>query len=269
MTALRCLLVDDEPLALRGLRLRLEKIGGVDIVGEAKNGREAVKLIRSEHPDVVFLDIQMPGLNGFDVVESTPPEGCPLFVFVTAYNEFAVKAFDAHAIDYLLKPVDQDRLESALQTVRDRLDQEHAAARAQHLENALRKLGHEPETLDENLVMETSGGQTTAYVTRLNIKDRGRISVVDVSDIEWIDAAGDYMCVHANGETHVMRETMKSLSKQLDPQTFKRVHRSAIVNLEKVKALEPHSNGECFLVLHSGAEVKVSRSYRTVINHFI
>jgi two-component system LytT family response regulator len=269
MTVLRCLLVDDEPLALRGLRLRLEKIGGVDIVGEAKNGREAVKLIRSEHPDVVFLDIQMPGLNGFDVVESTPPDGCPLFVFVTAYNEFAVKAFDAHALDYLLKPVDQDRLVSALHTIRDRLTKERATARAQHLEDALRKLGHQPDTLDQSLKMQSSSAQNTAYTTRLNIKDRGRISVVDVHDIEWIDAAGDYMCVHANGETHVMRETMKSLSKQLDPQTFKRVHRSAIVNLNKVKVLEPHSNGECYLVLQSGAEVKVSRSYRAVINHFI
>lgn len=269
MSLIRCLLVDDEPLALRGLRIRLEKIAGIAIVGEAKNGREAIKLIRSEHPDVVFLDIQMPGLNGFDVVDSTPREGRPLFVFVTAYNDFAVKAFDAHALDYLLKPVDQDRLETTLQTVRERLTKDQAAARAQHLEEALRKLGHQPRPQGDDDTVQLADSKTAAYVTRLNIKDRGRISVVDVHDIEWIDAAGDYMCVHANGETHVMRETMKSLSKQLDPHIFKRVHRSAIVNLRKVKALEPHSNGECFLLLDTGAQVKVSRSYRSVINHFI
>lgn len=265
-----CLLVDDEQLAIRGLRLRLERFGDIQVIAEAKNGREAVKLIRSESPDLVFLDIQMPGLNGFDVIESVADTSQTLFVFVTAYDEFAVKAFEAHALDYLLKPVDQDRLEDTLRVVRKRIRQDRAFSRTQHLEQALSAMGKlTPGRTKAGAVGAPSNVPERDYTHRLNIKDRGRISVIDVNDIEWIDAAGDYMCVHVNDETHVMRETMKSLTKQLDPHIFKRVHRSAIVNLQKVTALTPHNNGECFLVLESGAEVKVSRSYRSVMNRFI
>ncbi|MEO0411522.1 MAG: response regulator [Pseudomonadota bacterium] len=262
-TALRCVIVDDEPLALRGLRIRLEHFDAVDIVGEARNGREAVKLIRTQRPDVAFLDIQMPGLGGFDVVESLSDWEQTQFVFVTAYDQFAVKAFEAHALDYLLKPVDQERLAQTLRLVRARQSEQAAARRSNDLEDALKALGKLPSTSPVNPTVSED------YVTRLNIKDRGRISVVPVASIEWIDAAGDYMCVHADGETHVMRETMKTLEKQLDPKLFKRVHRSAIVNLDKVEALEPHSNGECFLKMQGGGEVKVSRSYRSVLNRFL
>lgn len=266
--AIRCLIVDDEPLALRGLRLRLERFADVDVVGEARNGREAVKLIRSERPDLVFLDIQMPGLTGFDVIDSLEDNTASLFVFVTAFDEFAVKAFKAHALDYLLKPVDMDRLKETLHLVRKRLAETTAAARSAQLENMLRDIGKLPDTGLE-IDGATAQQPDDAYAKRINIKDRGRITCVDVGNIEWIDAAGDYMCVHADGETYVMRETMKSLAKQLDPKAFKRVHRSAIVNLSKVKALEPHSNGECFLTMEGGDQVKVSRSYRSVINRFI
>lgn len=265
---IRCLVVDDEPLALRGLRLRLDRFDDIEVVGEARNGREAVKLIRSERPDLVFLDIQMPGLTGFDVIESLETNAATLFVFVTAFDEFAVKAFEAHALDYLLKPVDMDRLKETMQLVRRRLAETTAAARSATLENMLRDIGKLPET-GANEALSPQEPARDTYAKRINIKDRGRITCVDVDTIEWIDAAGDYMCVHAAGETYVMRETMKSLVKQLDPKAFKRVHRSAIVNLSKVQALEPHSNGECFLTMEGGGEVKVSRSYRSVINRFI
>lgn len=263
---IRCLLVDDEPLALRGLRLRLEQFDDISIVGEARNGREAVKQIRTERPDVVFLDIQMPGLNGFDVIDSLAEHSKAMFVFVTAYNEFAVKAFEAHALDYLLKPVDVDRLAETLRLVRTRMTETNALAKSEALEEALRELGKLPR---EAVPALRNQDPSDSYITRIYIKDRGRITCVDVEDVEWIDAAGDYMCVYAKGETHVMRETMKSLAKQLNPKDFKRVHRSAIVNLKKVKSLEPHSNGECFLMMEGGGKVKVSRSYRSVINRFI
>lgn len=261
--ALRCIIVDDEPLALRGLQLRLETLGDVEIVGEARNGREAVKLIRTERPDVAFLDIQMPGLDGFDVVESLGSDFKTQFVFVTAFDQFAVKAFEAHALDYLLKPVSVDRLADTLRLVRARKAETDAVTRTHALEDALRALGKLPN------LSQPQAGDAGDYVTKLHIKDRGRIAVVAVDSIEWIDAAGDYMCIHAGGETHVMRETMKTLEKQLDPKLFKRVHRSAIVNLDKVDALEPHSNGEYFLKMAGGGEVKVSRSYRSVLNRFL
>ncbi len=261
---LRCVLVDDEPLALRGLRIRLEQIADVEIVGEARNGREAVRLIRTERPDVAFLDIQMPGLDGFDVVDSLSNAGHTNMVFVTAFDQFAVKAFEARALDYLLKPVSQDRLNETIRLVRERKARDKAIERSGQLEDALRAMGHAPQTKSPD-----TAGAHEGYVNRINIKDRGRITVVDVNTIDWIDAAGDYMCVHVNGETHVMRETMKALEKQLDPKVFKRVHRSAIVNLDKVEALEPHSNGEYYLKMRGGGDIKVSRSYRSVMNRFL
>ncbi|MFZ5608018.1 MAG: LytR/AlgR family response regulator transcription factor [Pseudomonadota bacterium] len=263
---IRAILVDDEPLALRGLSLRLEKYEDVDIIATCRNGREAIKRIKAERPDLVFLDIQMPGLGGFDVIEGLLGGHMPLFIFVTAYDEFALKAFRAHAIDYLLKPVDDDLLENAVDAARQRLAEREAAAQGAALVKMLKQMGR-ASTLDPAAL--ATAAPKPRYETRINIKDRGRVTCLEVERIAWIDAAGDYLCIHADGETHILRETMKTMERRLDPAKFQRVHRSTIVNLDKVKELHPYTNGECFLVLEGGGEVKVSRSYRSVVNRFM
>ena len=213
--SIRTILVDDEKLAIQGLELRLQPFDDIEIVAICRNGREAIRKIKTLKPDLVFLDIQMPGFDGFSVVQGVMDIDPPLFVFVTAYSEHAIKAFEAQAIDYLMKPVEPERLADTMDRV------------------------------------------------------RGQIFRVDVASIERIDAAGDYMCIYTADNSLILRETMKDLEKRLDPRTFQRVHRSTIVNLDQVRQVKPHTNGECFLVLESGAQVKVSRSYRDVVARFV
>lgn len=263
---IRTVLVDDEPLALRGLSLRLDEFDDIEVVATCRNGREAIKIVKAEAPDLLFLDIQMPGLSGFDVLEGLIGGHMPLVIFSTAFDEFALKAFRANAIDYLLKPIEDEHLRQALDNVRARLKERNAETQNQALIKLLKHMGRAAEIDPEILAQEATPHR---YDPRINIKDRGQITCLDVEEISWIDAAGDYLCIHANGETHILRETMKSMEKRLNPAKFQRVHRSAIVNLDKVKELHPYTNGECFLVLEGGGEVKVSRSYRHVVNRFI
>ncbi|RMD86596.1 MAG: DNA-binding response regulator [Alphaproteobacteria bacterium] len=264
--SIRTLLVDDEPLALRGLEIRLSAIDDVEIVGTAANGREAIRAIRELRPDLVLLDIQMPGLDGFAVVRALlGTEELPLFIFVTAFDRYAIEAFEAHALDYLLKPVEEARLQHTVHLARERL----AAKRALEQNARLKALlaGLDPPSRDAlaAALEDEVASDTSPYERQLRIRDRGRIVIVDVRDIDYIDAAGDYMCVHVGDETHVLRETMKALEQRLDPARFQRIHRSAIVNLERVAEVRPHANGECFLTLRSGQELKVSRSYKSVV----
>jgi len=263
---IRTILVDDEPLATQGLQLRLESFDDVEIVATAANGREAIRAIKTNKPDLVFLDIQMPGFDGFSVIQGLMDVEPPLFVFVTAYGDHALRAFDAQAVDYLMKPVDEDRLASTLDRVRQRLAEKRSAEEAERLKEALEE--HAPEAAEE---LADAGPETAAnrYEKMINIKDQGQIFRVDVDTIERIDAAGDYMCIQTGENTLILRETMKDLEKRLDPRRFQRVHRSTIVNLDLVKQVKPHTNGECFLVLDSGAQVKVSRSYRDVVARFV
>ncbi|MEM8800555.1 MAG: response regulator [Pseudomonadota bacterium] len=265
MTKIRTLLVDDEPLALEGLAVRLEAFDDIEIAGTCKNGREAIKAVRAEHPHLMFLDIQMPGFNGFQVVQSLVGEDMPLVIFVTAFDQYAVSAFENHALDYLLKPVETERLKQAIDRARDRIHEKGAYQQNKKLVALLKDMGTKAP-LDDAL---GSAPTRPRYDHRINIKDRGRIICVDTNDIDWIDAAGDYMCIHVDGETHILRETMKTLERRLDPAKFQRVHRSTIVNLGRVEALHPHTNGECFLKLQSGADIKVSRSYRHVVSRFL
>jgi len=263
---IRTILVDDEPLAIQGLQLRLEPHEDVEIIETCLNGREAIRAIKTHKPDLVFLDIQMPGFDGFSVIQGLMEVEPPLFVFVTAYGDHALRAFQADAVDYLMKPVEEDRLADTLDRVRQRLAEKRGAEEASRLMEVLAEVA--PEAA-ENISETTDAPASSRFEKLINIKDRGQIFRVDVDTIERIDAAGDYMCIYTGDNTLILRETMKDLEKRLDPRRFQRVHRSTIVNLDLVKQVKPHTNGECFLVLDSGAQVKVSRSYREVVARFV
>jgi two-component system LytT family response regulator len=263
---IRTILVDDEPLAIQGLRLRLEKHDDVEIVETCSNGREAIRAIKTDKPDLVFLDIQMPGFDGFSVIQGLMEVEPPLFVFVTAYSDHAIRAFEAQAVDYLMKPVEEDRLADTLDRVRLRLSEKRSAEEAGKLKEVLAEVA--PEAAEQVAASEEAP-LSNRYEKLINIKDRGQIFRVDVDSIEKIDAAGDYMCIYTGDNTLILRETMKDLEKRLDPRRFQRVHRSCIVNLDQVRQVKPHTNGECFLVLESGSQVKVSRSYRDVVARFV
>lgn len=265
---IRTILVDDEPLAIQGLQLRLQRHDDVEIIDTCLNGREAIRSIKTHKPDLVFLDIQMPGFDGFSVIQGLMEVEPPLFVFVTAYSDHAIRAFEAQATDYLMKPVEEDRLADTLERVRQRLAERKGVEEAGRLKEALAE--HAPEAaeaMEDGVVDE--GPASSRYEKLINIKDRGQIFRVDVDSIERIDAAGDYMCIYTGDNTLILRETMKFLEKRLDPRRFQRVHRSTIVNLDLVRQVKPHTNGECFLVLESGAQVKVSRSYKDVVARFV
>jgi two-component system LytT family response regulator len=261
---IRTIIVDDEKLAIQGLQLRLEPFDDVEIIDTCANGREAIRKIKTEKPDLVFLDIQMPGFDGFSVVNGVMDIDPPLFVFVTAYEEHAIRAFEANAVSYLMKPVEEDKLADTLERVRNRLSQRKSAEEAEKLKHVLAEVA--PDRVDD---LDGTGESSERYEKLLNVKDRGQIFRVDVDTIEHIEAAGDYMCIRTADNSLILRETMKDLERRLDPRTFQRVHRSTIVNLNQVRQVKPHTNGECFLVLDSGAEVKVSRSYRDVVARFV
>lgn len=261
---IRTIIVDDEKLAIQGLMLRLEKFADVEVIETCANGREAIRRIKTEKPDLVFLDIQMPGFDGFSVVKGLMDVEPPLIVFVTAYQEHAVRAFEANAVNYLMKPVDEDKLADTMERVRTRLAEKSAAEEAEKLKTVLAEVA--PDAIE---AMPDDMEHANRYEKLINIKDRGQIFRVDVDSIERIEAAGDYMCIYTADNSLILRETMKDLERRLDPRVFQRVHRSWIVNLNQVRQVKPHTNGECFLVLESGADVKVSRSYRDVVARFV
>ncbi|MCP1468378.1 two-component system LytT family response regulator [Sphingobium sp. OAS761] len=263
---IRTILVDDESLAIQGLALRLQAHEDVEIVETCTNGREAIRAIKTHKPDLVFLDIQMPGFDGFSVVQGMMEVEPPLFIFVTAYSDHAIRAFETQAVDYLMKPVEEGRLADALDRVRQRLNEKRQVQEAEKLREVLAEVA--PEAMS-GLSSDEDAPASNRFEKLINIKDRGQIFRVDVDTIERIDAAGDYMCIYTADNSLILRETMKDLEKRLDPRNFQRVHRSTIVNLSQVRQVKPHTNGECFLVLESGAQVKVSRSYRDVVARFV
>lgn len=264
---IRTIIVDDEPLAIQGLELRLQAFDDVEIIERCANGREAIRAIKTLKPDLVFLDIQMPGFDGFSVVAGLADIEPPLFVFVTAFGQHALKAFEAQAVDYLMKPVEEDRLAATIERVRQRLAEKRGAEDSERLKEILTEVA--PDAMPDDLAGDGDAPSANRYEKVLNIKDRGQIFRVDVGDIERIDAAGDYMCIYTADQTLILRETMKDLEKRLDPRKFQRIHRSTIVNLDNIKSVKPHTNGECFLVLGSNTQVKVSRSYREVVARFL
>ncbi|KRA16246.1 LytTR family DNA-binding domain-containing protein [Lysobacter sp. Root604] len=261
MKRIRTLIVDDEPLARRGLELRLGRHSDIEIVGEAGNGRQAFYAISSLRPQLMFLDVQMPGIDGFDLLRMVPATQIPLTVFVTAYDHYASAAFAASALDYLLKPVDDARLDESVERARGRLA---ARETGDHYERLLKFIATLPGA-QRAKIEGLLGDEAVPAGRTLTIRDGARLLRIELDSIRWVDAAGDYMCLHAGEQTHVLRGTMQELEQRLDPRKFARIHRSTIVNLARVQEMRPHVNGEYFLRLDSGHELKLSRSYRDKI----
>ena len=209
----------------------------------------------------MFLDVQMPGIDGFETLRAFPASEMPMVVFVTAYDHYAIRAFEASAIDYLLKPIDDSRLHQALARVRQAHSQRDASGHCAHLLGLLGELSGQPP-LDLDEALKPDALEQLRRDDKLAMSDGGRTVRVDLGSIRWIDAAGDYMCIHTDAETHVLRATMRELEKQLDPHRFPRIHRSTIVNARRVVEMRPHINGECFLRLDCGHELKLSRTHR-------
>ncbi|MGH8135106.1 MAG: LytR/AlgR family response regulator transcription factor, partial [Steroidobacteraceae bacterium] len=256
------IIVDDESLARRGLELRLAAFSDIDIVAQCTNGREAIDAVAAHTPDLMFLDIEMPVIDGFEVLRRIPQTGMPMVVFVTAFDRYAIEAFDAHALDYLLKPLVDERLERALAHVRDQFAQRRFRHHREQLVALLASVTGEGQLDAEEWLAREVDSVARRWPDVLPIR-LGRETIrLRVGVIDWIDAAGDYMCVHAEGRTHVVRATMKQFEERLDPSSFQRVHRSTIVNIRRIRRLKPHTNGEYFLTLEGGHELKLSRSYR-------
>ncbi len=246
MDPIRALIVDDEPLARELLGSLVSATPGFQVVGECRNGREAVERLRSSPPDVVFLDVQMPELDGFGVVEAVGVERMPLTVFVTAYNEHALRAFEAQALDYLLKPFDDERLARALKRVEGQVRLARGGGQVEPKLVALLESLHRRER----------------YAARLVLREEGRASFLPVADIDWVEAAGKHVQVHARGTVHTVRESITALEEQLDPRRFVRVHRSAIVNLDRVREVQSWFHGDFVLLLEDGAQVTTGRGFR-------
>jgi len=267
--SIRTIIVDDEALSRRGIEIRLRDASDFEILAQCPNGREALAAIQQLKPDLVFLDIQMPGMSGFEVLAHLPQESLPLVVFVTAYDQYAIQAFDAHAIDYLLKPIDEVRFAAALARVREQLLARSASSQRDRLLQIIADITGCGELALDELLAHGRKAIEGRYPEVLPIR-QGRETVrVPIAAIQWVDAAGDYMCVHASGDTHILRGTMKELEELLDPKLFQRVHRSTIVNLRLVKSLRAHMNGEYFLTLQGGHELKLSRTYRDKVEYFL
>jgi two-component system, LytTR family, response regulator len=252
---IKTLIVDDEPLARRSLRLLLKDDPDIEIIGEAASGPEAVKAIKAQAPDLIFLDIQMPEMNGFEVLERIDAASLPAIVFVTAFDRYALKAFEVHALDYLLKPFDDARFERALKQAKAQLEQ-------REIKDLSRKLFALLEEHGGRLAATT---ERTSYLSRLMVKSAGRILFLKVEEIDWIEADNYYAKLHVGRKSHLLRETMNDLETKLDPEKFLRIHRSAIVNLDRVKEMHPHFNGDYIVVLNDGTQIKMSRSRREQI----
>ena len=265
---LTTLIVDDESLARRGLKHRLQDIADIEVIGEARNGREALQFIAEKKPDLVFLDIQMPGVSGFEVVQQLDVNTMPIILFLTAYDEYAVQAFEVNALDYILKPIDEERLHQVLEKVRTNLNQKRALKHKRLLLKMASDISGETISSFSELESKDPDELVPKEPSRLAIRDCGKTTWVNQDDIEWIDAAGDYMCVQACGTTHIMRKTMKELERELDDKILQRIHRSTIVNVTMVREMESHINGEYFLTLDSGHRVKLSRTYKEKLKLF-
>jgi two-component system, LytTR family, response regulator len=242
---IRAIIVDDEQLARRGIRARLERAGGYHVVAECASGREAIAAIREHQPGVVFLDVQMPGVDGFGVINAIGADRMPTVIFVTAYDEYALRAFEVHALDYLLKPFGRERFRETLKHARASLERRRAGDLGRRLLALVNDIKPEAPKLD-----------------RLVVKSGGRVFFLRTEDLDWIEAAGNYVRLHLGEEAHLFRETMTHMEARLDTRRFVRIHRSRIVNTERIKELQPWFNGEYVVVLRNGTRLPLSRGYR-------
>lgn len=254
---IRTIIADDEELARRGLRALSQRYKELELVCECRNGREAVEAIHRHRPDLVFLDVQMPGKTGFDVISAIADGQRPHVVFVTAYDKFALRAFEVHALDYLLKPVNEERFDAAVERVREAMSHATDSAMIQRFSQAAAELQ-----------VAASPFLATA-MDRLPIKANGRIIILRLSEIDWIEADGDYVSIHARGKSWLMRETVAAMELRLALSGFVRIHRSTLVNAEQVKELRPRDKGEYTVVLNDGTELKLTRNYRASVERLI
>jgi two-component system LytT family response regulator len=249
---IRTLIADDEPAARDAIRSLLDGDADIEIIAESADGRSALNAIREGRPDLVILDVQMPELDGISLLRALDPSELPVVIFITAHDRYAVNAFEVHALDYLLKPFDDRRFHTALAHAKDRVRQGKLGALRLELLDLLAAPAEPPAT----------AGSDGRYLKRLVIKSGGRVTLLGVSDIDWIEAEGDYVKVHAGKAWHLLRETMKHIEGQFDPAQFVRIHRSTIVNVERIKELQPYFKGEYVVKLHDGTSLKLSRGFR-------
>ena len=254
-TPVRVLIVDDEPAARELVREMLKDElhnGTVEVVGECADGRAAVEAIPSMKPDVVFLDVQMPEMDGFAVLSALPTQQLPLVIFVTAFDQYALRAFEVHALDYLLKPFDRERFNQAFERARQTIIRERKGELTERILSLLEERGSQPA--------EVAPAQQ--FLERLVIKTDGRVFFLRADEIEWIEAEGNYVSLHVGKRAYLFREAISSLETQLDPNRFRRIHRSTIVNIDCIKELQPMFRGEYLIIMRDGKELKLSHSYR-------
>jgi len=249
---IRALIADDESLARERVRELLADESDIELIAECADGREAVQAIQHHNPDLLFLDIEMPELDGFQVLKSVPTEHMPAVIFITAYDRYAIKAFEEHALDYLLKPFDKARFANAVSRARTRLEHENNGTLSSKVVALLQQVDAQPKLID-----------------RLAIKSRGRVVFLRTDEIEWIEAAGNYVEVHAGKDCHLIRDTLNSFEEKLDSRKFMRIHRSCMVNLEFIKELQPGLAGEYVVVMRDGRQLTLSRGYRDKVQQLI
>lgn len=249
---IRTLIVDDEPLARERLRKLLEKEADFEVAGECGDGREALAAVEAGRPDLIFLDVQMPELDGFGFLSQLPAQNRPVVIFVTAYDKFALKAFDVHALDYLVKPFDAERFQRALRRARDLIQN--------------REHGDLNRRVSELLADIQAGAKAQG---RLAVKSGGRVLLLKTEDIDWIEAADNYVNLHVGNESHLHRETMSAIETKLPPSKFLRVSRSAIVNIDRIKELQPLFHGDYTIILRNGARLTLSRSHRRKLDRLL
>ena len=254
---IRALIVDDEELAREGMRVWLEKEADIEVVGEAADGPSAVEAIRQLEPHLLFLDIQMPGCDAFEVLDRTVRGLMPAVVFVTAYDRYAVQAFEARALDYLLKPISGDRFQEALQRVRLELAKDEELDRTRQRVIELLKETRHRSSADEN-----SHERKEAGLERLVVKDRDSFLLLKIEELDWVESAGNYVELHARGRSFLQRTTMSELEVQLDPSRFARIHRSTIVNVDRVQEIKPSWHGDFNVIISTGVTLRMSRGYR-------
>ena len=249
---IRTLIVDDESLARERIRNMLASDARIEIIGECGNGQDAIDAIQALSPDLVFLDVEMPGIDGFGVLEALPRERIPTIIFVTAYDQYAVRAFEVYALDYLLKPFDQERFDKAVDRAKAQLSSQHSDALSERILSALEEIKTRPIHL-ESLV----------------IKMNGHVFFIKADEIDWLEAEGNYVRLHAGKESYLLRDTISALESQLDPKKFIRVHRSAIVNIDRITELQPWFHGEYRIILGEGVQLTLSRTYREKLHDLL
>jgi two-component system LytT family response regulator len=255
---MRAIIVDDEDLARRGIRALLKRAGDVEIVSECRNGEEAIRAIGAAEPELVYLDIQMPGKTGFDVIGALPETKCPHVIFVTAFDRFAVRAFEIHALDYLLKPVNEARFNESLARARAAV----AGARDGSMISRFLQLSKE-------LRGSPVQNPPASITDRIPVRTHGRVMIVNVAEIDWVEADGDYVSVHVGAQSWLLRETIAAAEARLALSGFVRIHRSTLVNIYRVRELLPLSKGEFTVVLLDGTELKLSRNYRFALERLL